>query len=252
MDLRVFNFSQMNFLQNLLKSLFPEEAVPLDERRSSVRLNFRFEVQVKTSTETLEAWVINLTFTGLCLEVPEMLPEGTEVTLCRDSFGPPFNGTVMWSKKIEGGKILAGVECELDEDKLVESWLEPALVQAGFEASYVGERRQLVRVPGRVRCELTPLAQGATLEGLMLDLSLGGALVENGEEVATGTRVKYKTYPLGKRIPALEGEAVVKSTRRRASGEWLLGLSFEESDSEKIRTYMTRMLSSQETTSSSS
>ena len=189
----------------------------------------------------------NLTFTGLCLETPKLLPEGTEVTLCRDAFGPPFNGTVMWSKKTEGGKFLAGLECELDEDKLVESWLEPALVQAGFEAAYVGERRQLVRVPGRVRCELTELGGGATLEGLMLDLSVGGALVESGEEIAAGTKVKYKTHPIGKKIPALEGEALVKSTRKRASGEWLLGLSFEGSDNEKIRTYMGRMLSSKDT-----
>lgn len=236
----------MNFLENLLKSLFPDEAVPIDERRSSVRLNFRFEVQVKTPTETIDAWVANLTFTGLCLEIPKMLSEGTEITLCRDAFGPPFNGTVMWSKKVEGGKILAGVECELDEDKLIESWLEPALVQAGFEASYVGERRQLVRVPGRVRCELNRLDGGAGLEGLMLDMSLGGALVESGEEIAAGTKVKYKTYPIGKKIPALEGEALVKSTRQRASGEWLLGLSFEGSDNEKVRAYMGRLLSSNE------
>ena len=237
----------MNFLENLLKSLFPDEAVPTDERRSSVRLNFRFEVQVKTPTETLEAWVANLTFTGVCLETPKLLPEGIEVTLCRDSFGPPFNGTVMWSKKTEGGKFLAGLECELDEDKLIKSWLEPALVQAGFEASYVGERRQLVRVPGRVRCELTGLDGGETLEGLMLDLSVGGALVESGQEIAVDTKVKYKTYPIGKKVPALEGEAVVKSTRQRASGEWLIGLSFEGCDNEKIRAYMSRMLSSKDT-----
>ena len=236
----------MNFLENLLKSLFPEEAVPLDERRSSVRLNFRFEVQLKIGSETYEAWVANLTFTGLCLEVPKLLQEGTEVTLCRDSFGPPFNGTVMWSKKTDGGKILAGVECELDEDKLIESWLEPALVQAGFEASYVGERRQLVRVPGRVRCELTPVGGGKTLEGLMLDLSLGGALFEGGEEVAAETKFSYKTFPIGRKIPALEGKAVAKSARQRTSGEWLVGLSFEGSDGDKIRAYMNRMLSSKE------
>jgi hypothetical protein len=236
----------MNFLENLLKSLFPEEVVPTDERRSSVRLNFRFEVEVRTQSETFKALVSNLTLTGLCLEVPKLLKEGTELTLCRDTFGPPFNGTVMWSKKIEGGKILAGVECELDEDKLIESWLEPALVQAGFEASYVGERRQLVRVPGRVRCELTQPDGGGVLEGLMLDLSVGGALVESGEEIAVGTKLKYKTHPIGRKIPALEGRALVKSTRRRASGEWLIGLSFEGCEDEKIRAYMNRMLSSKE------
>lgn len=233
----------MNYLKKLLLSFMPDVPVPVQERRSSVRLNTDLEVNLVMGEERLAAQVVNLTFTGLSLEVDRSLPEETEVTLCREAFGPPFNGTVMWCKKNEAGNYLVGVECELDEEKLVESWLEPALTQAGFEASYVGERRKLVRIPGRVRCEIVD-PDGRSHEGFMRDLSLGGALVECPHQIESGSTVAYTTYPLGK-LPTLQGQAVVRTVRRRESdGDWLLGLQFAQAQDEKIRSYMARLLSS--------
>lgn len=234
---------KMQLLKNLLNRFFPDEPLAVDERRSSVRLSFRQEVSLKTPQGTFEAVTHDLTFTGLSLEMKRALPGGTEVTVHRDSMGPPFNGTVRWCKGKPEGDFLLGIECELDEEKLINSWLEPALIEAGFEASFVGERRRLLRVPGRVPCELTGPA-GSVHQGFMLDLSAGGALFEGDQELAEGESVSFKTSPRGDAVQPLSGKALVKSARATENGKWMVGLNFEQTDAQTIQANMKHMLSS--------
>lgn len=233
----------MNFLKKLISRFLPENAVPTDERRESVRLNFQVELQVKVGEKLLPAQMVNITFTGLCLETASNLSEGQLITLIRDESGPSFDGTVLWSKEKESGVYVVGVECELDEEKLINSWLEPTLIQAGFEANYVDEKRRMVRVPGRVACELSSLSGAKLGEAKMLDLSRGGALMERTSPLAPNTKVHFATTPLG-RLKPLEGHALVKSSRQRNDGVWLHGLLFLDIEEEEIGPYMGSMLAS--------
>lgn len=228
----------MKFLRKLLEQLQPsEEPLPINERRSTVRLSHRVDVSVQAGDRYYPATVVNLTFTGLCLEMKIPLDEEQDITLHREDLGPAFNATVIWSKPSSVGKMhLVGVECELDEDKLVDSWLEPALIQAGFEARYVNEQRKLIRVPSDVTCDIA--VDGESLgEARLLDLSVGGALVELLFEPRRGSLIRLQAPPLGK-LPALRREAKVASARATDQGSWLCGLQFEASDDEEIHAYM--------------
>jgi hypothetical protein len=231
----------MKFLKRLMERLLPDDPVPVDERRESVRLDFRVDVTVLSGTEEFPATVVNLTFTGLCLESASSLSEDQEVTLKRDDLGPPFKATVLWTKPLEEGGHVTGLQCELDEDRLIESWLEPALIQAGFEAKYVDEQRQLVRVPGKLSCEMRSLDGDTCHPVELLDLSLGGALVEAGRELNSGDSFKLKTVPKENLSP-LEAEAMVTSVRATQAGKWLCGLRFINSRDDEVRACMKSML----------
>ena len=233
----------MNFLKKLISRFLPPEAVPTDERRESVRLNFVVDIEVKAGEKTIPARMVNITFTGLCIETETALEEGQNLTLIREESGPSFNGTVLWCKPRDEGKFIVGIECELDEDKLIGSWLEPTLLQAGFEANYVDEKRKMVRVPGRVECELSSLSGAKLGEAKMLDLSRGGALMERNSPLAPNTKVHFATQPLGK-LKALKGHALVKSSRQRTDGIWLHGLLFLDVEVSDVEPYMRTMLAS--------
>jgi PilZ domain len=234
----------MKFLKKLIQQLLPTESLPADERRSSVRLNFVIGIKVQIEDQTHPATIVNLTFTGLCIQLAIPLEEGQEITLVRDDFGPSFKGSVLWSKPGKDGSNLIGIECELDEERLIDSWLEPALVQAGFEANYVDEQRRLVRVPGRVKCELQSLEGKPLGTASMMDLSLGGALLESDVEFSTNTTLAFKTLPQGALQP-LQGEARVLSTRAGDSGTFLCGLIFTKSVDKDVQSYMNSMLASE-------
>lgn len=232
----------MSFLKNLIQQLLPASPpIPVNERRQSVRLSLDIDVTVQVGELLHPAHMVNLTFTGLCLELETTLREGQEVTLLRGDFGPPFNATVVWSKPSPRGQgYLIGVECELDEDRLCESWLEPALIQAGFQTDFVDTKREFLRVPGRVNCELT--MDGGKIEGQMMDLSIGGALVECDSELTTGSVFDFKTRPLGG-LPPLLGTAEVVSVRSQG-GRWSCGLKFSYIHREDVQKYMGSMMSS--------
>lgn len=227
-----------------MKQFLPSDSVPTQERRESVRLNFRCAVDVKVGEQLYSASMVNLTFTGLCLELQTPLEEGQELELLREEFGPSFRGTVLWSKKAKD-RYLVGVECELDEDRLIGSWLEPTLIQAGFEAEFLDEKRLVVRVPGRVKCKLETLLGESMGEAYMLDLSRGGALLETERELVPQTSVKFETAPLGG-LPPLQDTAKIVSARSTDQGTWLCGVRFQEENEKKIQPYMDSMLATQD------
>lgn len=233
-------------MRRLIKQFSLTDSVPTEERRESVRLKFSCAVDVKVDEQLFSATLVNLTFTGLCLELQTPLEEGREVLLSRDEFGPPFRGTVLWSKKAEK-LFLVGIECELDEDKLIGSWLEPTLIQAGFEPNFLNEKRQVVRVPGRVKCKLQSLMGESMGEAFMLDLSRGGALLESERELVPETSLKFETAALGG-LPPLRDTAKIVSARSTDRGTWLCGVRFPRENEEKIQPYMDTMLATQEKT----
>lgn len=231
----------MNFFKKLVQRLLPPETVTTSERRTSVRLNFAVDIEVQSDSVSFPAKVLNLTFTGLCVETPVVFEEGQEVTLKRPESGPPFRATVLWCKPKSDQRYLLGLECELDEEKLIGSWLEPALIEAGFLAEYLDEKRTLVRVPGKIDCRLAETSGKGLGSGKMLDLSLGGALLEWATELPTEVTFGFETVALGK-LGGLSGTVRAASCRKSEDGIWLVGLQFEEVDLEKVKQYMASMI----------
>ena len=137
-----------------------------------------------------------------------------------------------------------GVEYDCDQDELRGSWLKPALKQSGFKAELSGEKRKLVRIPGRVACKLKGLTGETYTEGEMLDLSRGGALVESDIELTEGLTIEFETFPLGGLAP-LAGIAKIASSRcQDETKKWHCGLRFTESKDEDVEQYLKAMLAS--------
>lgn len=236
----------MNFLAKLVSRLLPpteEGVLAVGERRESVRLNFEVDLDVKAGSNTHRAKLLNLTFTGLCLEVPVALNVGQELTLMRPEAGEPFRGTVLWTRVKDAGVHLVGVEAELDEEKLINSWLEPTLVEAGFLAEFLDEKRRLVRVPGKLQCKLTSPSGEEIGRGQMLDLSVGGALLEWGTALEPGLEVKFEAHPLST-VAALTGTAKITSSRQKESGQWHCGMQFDKVNEEAVKKTMASMMHS--------
>lgn len=231
------------FFKELLRRLIPSATVPQDERRETIRLQCEVNVVLAAGGEFYSATLVNVTLTGLSLELESRLKPEQSVVISRDDFGPPLQGRVVWCRPAENGHQV-GVEYEGDQSKLSGSWLQPALRQTGFQAELDDEKRKLVRIPGRVACKLKGLTGETYTEAEMLDLSHGGALVESAIELNEGLTIAFETFPLGG-LPPLEGIAKIASSRsEQGSDKWRCGLRFTESKAEDIEKYLQAMLAS--------
>lgn len=232
---------QFRDLLNLLK---PSPLVPTDERRETIRLRCDLSVLLKVEESFRFAKVMDVTLTGLCLHSEDLLKPGQVISLSRDDFGPPLEAEVLWCKRRRSGKgFRIGVGYQADHDRLRVSWLRPALKQAGFKAALPGQMRKLLRVPGRVTCQIKGLTGEAYTDGEMLDLSVGGALVESPVEFPKDLSIEFETVPLGG-LPPLKGFAKIVSCHAGEQGKWKCGLRFTESKAEDIKKYMNSMLGS--------
>jgi PilZ domain-containing protein len=228
----------MGFMKRLVEKLLGKEhddttegSLPLLERRSAVRLNHRVELNVQYETQVLPAVLVNLTFTGLSFKVSRELETGTNVTLMREELGPSFNGTVLWSRKTEQD-YLVGVECELDEEHLLNSWLLPALEEAGFRPEFASEQRRQIRHPHPTLCVLSD-GEGTTYYDIsILDLSLGGALVKCHQELTPGTSLKIRTEK-----PGFSCQSIVRSVQEKDS-MWHCSLEFENPDEQELKDFL--------------
>ena len=233
---------QFRDLLNLLK---PSPDLPLDERRETMRLRCNVGALLKAEEAMHFVTLVNVTLTGLCLELEQPLKLEQTVTLTRDDFGEALLGTVLWCKprpKKDKG-YLVGLQYTADQTMLSSSWLKPALKQGGFKAEFPGEKRKLIRVPGRVACEIKGLTGDSYTSGEMLDLSLGGALIESVVKFSEGLTIAFETAPLGG-LPPLRGIAKIASVQEGPDGKWRCGLRFTESKPEDVRKTMKSMLAS--------
>jgi hypothetical protein len=233
------------FFRDLLSLLRPSPELPTEERRESMRLRCQMSALLQTEGAMHFIKVVDVTITGLCLEMEKALKTDQVFSLSRDEFGQPLQAQVLWCKPLRNGKGFRLGARYLDEDqRLRDSWLKPALRQAGFKAELPGEKRQLVRVPGRVACQIKGLTGEAYTDGEMLDLSLGGALVESPLEFPQNLSIEFETSPVGG-LPPLKGIAKIASCQEIAGErKWRSGLRFTESKADVVRQYMKSMLAS--------
>lgn len=235
---------ESTMFRELLQLLRWTPAVPVDERREGLRLRCRFGALMHVGDSWQTVTVVNVTLTGLGLESESSFRVGTQVELCRDGFGEPLQATVSWCRARRGGEgYRLGLQYQADPAMLLRSWLRPALRQAGFQAEFPGEQRRLVRIPGRVACQLQGLTGESYCAAEMRDLSLGGALVESPISFPVGLSLGFVTAPLGG-LPVLQGLAKVASCQLQEEGLWRCGLTFRESQPDAVRQYMAAMLRS--------
>lgn len=230
--------------KELLNLLKPGFGTPTDERRDTIRLGCRIPVLAKVKTAMIEVNVVNASLTGLCLELEKPIKPRTKLTLHRDEFGEAVHAKVVWCRGLRASaRYQAGVTYLSDKEALKSSWIKPALKQLGFTVGRIGEKRKLLRVPGRYRCFLKSLEGETYASGELTNLSIGGCLVESEVELPLKLKIRIKTDPVGG-LEALTGVAEVRSCKKNAqSRNYCSGLRFVDIDEALVKRHMAIMMS---------
>lgn len=230
--------------KELLNLLRPGFGTPTDERRDTIRLGCRIPVLAKNKSSMVEVMVVNASLTGLCIEMEKPMKPRAKLTLHRDDHGTPVQAKVVWCRALRGSdKYQAGLAYLSDKEELKTSWIKPALKQLGFTVGRIGEKRKLLRVPGRYRCFLKSMAGETYAKGELTNLSIGGCLVESEVELPLKLKIRIKTDPVGG-LDALIGVAEVRSCKKNPkTRQYCCGLRFLEIDEALVKRHMATMMS---------
>lgn len=230
--------------KGLMNLLAPVSGVPSDERRDTIRLTCSIDVAMNAGGKSYPATVVNVSLTGLCLELDAKIKAQQAVVLEREEFGQPLEGQAVWCRSSRNNsKHQVGVMYKVDQQMLRASWLTPALKQLGFKSEMISEKRKLLRVPGQLECQLKGMTGDTYTHGKMLDLSVGGALVEGEVELPENLQIQFEIEPLGSLKP-LEGVARVVNCYRESEEEnWRCGIRFTEVDDTLVRRYLKALMS---------
>ena len=129
---------------------------------------------------------------------------------------------------------MAGLSFELRPSELVNSWVSQLLTAVGFNEEAVYQRRTAIRAAA----DLTVALRGegdAMLAGRLLDLGVGGALVQVAQEIPLGARYALVVGPL-KNLDTmrLDGE-VVRVDSPEPGDRFNLGLRFLSPSGAQVR-----------------
>lgn len=148
------------------------------DRRSALRIPCDIDCQIKDKAgKLMEGKIVDIGLRGLRLVVPGQLRKGSQIELCSRTAdqGAVVKCRIEWKTKAADGNQ-AGASFQDSEDALAHSWLIEEVKAIGSEAQQTSQRRRGVRVICDLPVRLSHAADKR--EGVLLDLGLGGALVE--------------------------------------------------------------------------
>ncbi len=229
--------------KELLNLVSPGWGTPTEERRESFRLICRFAVRAKTKKDTFEVKVVNASLTGLCLETDRKIRARQILHLHYDELGSPVEVKVAWCRALKGSaKFEVGVNYLSEGAELRNSWIKPALQKMGFKAGKVHEKRKLLRVHGGYKCLLKSMAGDVYTDAEVVNLSVGGLMVEGGVELPLNLKLRVKTDPWRKLDP-LEAVVEVRTCKRNAhTRRWACGLRFLECDMALVKKHLAALM----------
>jgi hypothetical protein len=200
------------------------------ERRQSNRADCCYQVELVRGDERVDASVINMGLGGIRFLATCTLQRGDCVELSESAMGlGPASVRVAWVRPEAPGRFEYGGIYHGPVDQLDPSWVKPALQRLGFEAPTRYERRRHQRANLAVDARL--LRQDREIVCRLIDLGLGGALIQADEALPQGCVLKLEVQA----PEALDGEllsgeplaATLIYTRPDPDGGFRLGLAFE-------------------------
>ncbi len=228
-------FSQL--VDGLRSLVLSSKATTLEERRRMARIQCNFPVRVRSGSKYLQARVTNLGVEGMRLKGPQSFPRGTPVTVVyqhQSSFEElsSVEGTIAWARRdARSGEQLMGIRYEYTQ----KNWVDFVLGLLGLNDDSVFQRRRFVRADGLMPGKLSVPGRIPPQKCWVLNLGLGGALVDSPTMVGPGSTVQLDLGPTkGLRQLALLGR--VKEAREADSGQsFQLGLEFSNLDINRSR-----------------
>ncbi|MEW6284458.1 MAG: PilZ domain-containing protein, partial [Candidatus Eremiobacterota bacterium] len=225
------------WLQGVVGSLksFGVETEKLPERRRSIRVHTQLACTCEWNGKSYEAQVVNLGLGGLHVYVDAEPPRGDRLVLFErdDPARSRIGCLVHWTRKMANSdRRLVGVTFDETPEVLARSQFARLLTELGFRESVLYQRRRRKRVEARMAVELDDLADGSL--GTVLNMGVGGVLVECEREFPEGSILCISVGPLERRLSQFKVPAQVRYRRKSEQG-WQYGLRFEHLNPDQVK-----------------
>jgi hypothetical protein len=223
------------------------------ERRQLVRVRCRIPIQMRLSERTAGGWILDMGVQGIRVRTNEPLKKGlilpVRATLSQQANQVWVNCRVMWSRPASDGKYyLAGARFHETRENLRKTWVHRLLRELGLNENSLRERREFIRVDGRVPARMQslkdPSGGGQSVE--TLNLGVAGLLLRTTQPLYPGEQYRCWIGPWGKLPEVGPIPAEVLSCRPDPAGSAsqvpLRFLELEEDDVRELGRYVLTLL----------
>lgn len=219
-------------LRNVIQSIEPVEPkqIPenLAERRRALRVRCYCQAQAIVEGESHKATVTDLGLEGVRIKsMSAPFKQGAEVAV---AYRPPHSDggaecgvvrcNVLWVQR-SGREMVAGLRYNDSRENMRSSWVRYVLTELGFDESRTFQRRQHLRVDAAMPARVFHNGEVALTDAKVVNLGIGGALVESKDELPTGSRIEME-ISLWRILPTLALNGVVLHTRREPGCDGVL------------------------------
>jgi hypothetical protein len=224
-------------IEGLKSLIISSRATTLEERRRMARIQCNFPVRLSMGHHHVPARVTNLGVEGMRLRAKHGFPKGSPVTVVyqhQSSYEElsSVHGMVAWNRRDpRTGERLMGIRYEYTQ----RNWVDFVLGLLGLNDDTVFQRRKFVRAEGMLPGKLSVPGRIPPQRCWVLNLGLGGALVDSPTMVGPGRTLKLELGPL-KPLKPLPLMATVREAREADSGQsFHLGVEFTDLDAARTR-----------------
>lgn len=231
-------------LRNIIQSIESMDATEISqslvEKRRSLRVKSYAQVRALLENQEHKAVVTELGVDGLrfkSMEAP--LAQGQQVELRYISqvdgaaVGPVLV-QIAWVQRV-GRDLVAGARYVDSYENMRRSWVRFLLMEVGFDDSQTYQRRKFIRVDASIPARIFNQATELVLEGRLVNIGIGGCLLESGQTLEKGQEVIVE-MSLWRILPTLQLSAkVIESRVCNESDLSLISLQFGKMDSAQVK-----------------
>ena len=225
--------------------MLPGSETPVEERREIVRVPCKIPAVCRhAGGEQMKVVVVDMGMRGLRLETDKKLAKDSAVAILRPG-GGPIACKVVWTRpKRFSEKHLSGLQFSDTSANMKASWIKGTLQQLGFEPGRIKEKRKHIRVPSEQRATLVSTAGDELTEGIILNLGLGGALVQMQVQVPSQVKVSLRVDPVGVVAP-LEMPCQIRSSwKDERTLKFMHGLRFDDQNNDLVKKHLKILMKS--------
>ena len=195
------------FLSRIRDFFLPRRAMLQNpsERRQLVRVRCRIPIQIRLPDRTASGWIIDMGVQGIRVRTGELIKKGLTVpvraTVSQQSSQIWVNCRVMWSRPASDGKyFLAGARFHETRENLRKTWVHRLLRELGLNENSLRERREFIRVDGRVPVRMQSMKDpsAAVQPVVTLNLGVAGLLLRTTQPLYPGEQYRCWVGPWGK------------------------------------------------------
>lgn len=202
-----------DIIQGIAKAV---RSYPIEERREHIRRVCRYAVYVLVGKKAHEAIVLDVGPNGLRIQTVNKYRAGQKLTLVfrgvpggkltrlpRQKLQEVKNKLpckVVWHWRL-GDAYEAGLRFDVEEEELKSTWVHTVLEKLNSEVGPFDERRKATRAKAHLNSVMSN-SEGISIQGVLTNVSLGGALFQANKHMAPGTRVtlSVRSHP---KLPSL-------------------------------------------------